>query len=114
MAKEVISIKYLRDITNHIFDFIENDLQLSEAVLNQNFYWAISEDDVYELSSEPKEMSVGSLIDDWDVIEGIDGDLSQALPLVFLHIGPLLQYLAAELPNYVSDDSSNNEETAER
>lgn len=95
-----VKIQSLRAVVNSILDFVERDLGRSEVVLNRNFYWSISDDVLYTMESKPHELDVGSLADDWDFVLSAFEDRDQALPLVLIHVAPLLRALATELPSY--------------
>ncbi len=62
-----VSIGTLREAINGVFDFVEKDLGMSEVELKKNYYWDIPEDELYSMENQPKELVVGSLIDDWGV-----------------------------------------------
>jgi len=95
-----VNVDVLRDVTNRIFDFIERDLGLKSVDLRNNFYWSISDDALYAMDNKPQELDVGSLVDDYDFVSAAHGDPSQAIPLVLMHVAPLLKWLSRAVPSY--------------
>jgi hypothetical protein len=104
-----ISIDVLRKTINGIFDFIEKDLGLTEVELKQNYYWSIADDVLHEMESPPKELDVGSLKDDWDFLLSASKSKDQQIPIMFIHIAPLLRALSQAAPNYTSPGESSKE-----
>src|SRR6185312_15579741 len=99
MGTNTIDIEALRKVTNRIFDFIERDLQVKSVELFKNYYWSISEDLLYDMDQQPRELDVGSLVDDLDFVMAAERDPSQAIPLTLMHIAPLLQLLSRSVPS---------------
>jgi hypothetical protein len=96
-----IELDVLRDVTNRILDFIEHDLQMKSVELPHNFYWSIAGDDeLYKMDDAPEELACGSLVDDYDFVSSAHKDRDQAIPLVLMHVAPLLRALATAVPNY--------------
>jgi hypothetical protein len=100
MAPNRIDIGVLRDVTNRIFDFIEKELQMKSVEVPQNFYWSISDDQLYDMTSKPKEVDCGSLADDYEFISSSHKSANDAIPLELIHIAPLLNALAKAVPSY--------------
>jgi hypothetical protein len=96
-----MKIQALRAVVNSILDFIERDLGKSEITFKNNFYWSISEDVLYAMGNRP-ELDTGSLADDWEFVLSAFENRDQALPIVLIHVAPLLRALATELPSYKS------------
>jgi hypothetical protein len=60
-----ITTEDLRRVFNRLIDHLEGTGQnLTE--LPWDFYWEIAKEDLYEPYSEPKQLSIGQLSDDWD------------------------------------------------
>lgn len=102
----IVDVNVLREVTNRIFDFIQRDLELRVVDLPENFYWEIPDDDLYELGAEPKQLECGSLADDADFVRAAYEDQSQAIPLVLMHVAPLLRALATAVPSYKAPDTN--------
>ena len=96
-----IQIETLRRIINGILDFVEKDLAISEVDLKQDHYWNVFDDDMYELA-RPKELGAGSLQDDWEFLLSSAKDKAQQLPIMLIHVAPILQALSQAVPSYTS------------
>lgn len=92
-----IDLSKLREAVNGILDNMENSLEIKNIAMKKNFYWEVDSDEVYRMDSRPILENVGSLLDDWGFVLAAGRDKSQALPLVFLHVAPLLRYIAETL-----------------
>lgn len=99
-----VRVEVLREVANRIFDFIERDLGKSTVDLPHNFYWSIPDDVRYKVDQSPgkDQLANGSLVDDLDFVTSAYRDSSQAIPLVLMHVAPLLDALATAVPNYKS------------
>ncbi len=95
-----VSIDVLRDVTNRVFDFIERDLGTKSVELPGNFYWSVPGDTLYAMDKQPQQLDVGSLVDDFGFVAAAHKDQSQALPLILMHVAPLLKALSTSVPNY--------------
>jgi hypothetical protein len=99
-APNKVRIDVLRNVTNRILDFIERDLQMESVELPHNFYWSMSDDVLYELNQQPQQLDCGSLIDDLEFVTSAHENPSQAIPLVLMHVAPLLKALSTAVPSY--------------
>jgi hypothetical protein len=97
-----ISIDVLRKTINGIFDFIEKDLGVTEVELKQDHYWSIPDTALYTMEGQPKELDVGSLKDDFEFLLSSSKSADQQLPIMFIHIAPILQALSQAVPSYTS------------
>ncbi len=106
-SHSTISIDVLRQTINEIFDFIEKQ-QRGEVELKHNYYWSITDDDaLYAMGEPPKQLAVGSLVDDYEFVLSSFKNADQQLPIMFMHIAPLLQALWRAVPNYSSPGESS-------
>ena len=64
MSRDEVDIRALRRVTSQIFDFIQNELKLDRVKLGRDFYWSVPHDALHDVGNPPKELVVGSLIDD--------------------------------------------------
>jgi hypothetical protein len=98
-----VRVEDLRKAINRVLDFVERDLGKETVDLPHNFYWSIQENYLYSMDHPPRELECGSLVDDLEfMIDGID-DPSRALPIVLIHIAPILRCLAFAVPNFLSN-----------
>lgn len=100
MAAKKIEIALLREACERIFEFIENDLQISSIDLEEDLYWTLPEEVRHDMSKIPTASHVGNLFDDYDFVEPLIKYRDQAIPLMFEHIAPLLTALANRLPGF--------------
>jgi len=54
------------------------------------------------MDGPPKQLAVGSLVDDYEFVLSSFKNADQQLPIMFMHIAPLLQALWQAVPNYAS------------
>lgn len=104
-----VSIGTLREVINGVFDFVEKDLGMSEVELKKNYYWDIPEDELYSMENQPKELVVGSLIDDWEFVLSASR-MDPQIPIEFIHVAPLLRALAQWVPSYISPSGTTKKE----
>ena len=95
-----VDLKVLREVTDRIFEFMERELQISSVELRHNFYWDVSDEVLYQMEQQPQELDCGSLVDDADFVAAAHKDPAQAIPLVLMHIAPLLRALSTAVPSY--------------
>jgi hypothetical protein len=106
-----ISIHVLRKTINGIFDFIEKEHPgITKVELKQDHYWSITDDVLYSMENPPKQLAVGSLADDYEFVLSAFKSVDQQLPIMFMHIAPLLQALWQAVPNYASPAESSTGE----
>lgn len=74
---------------------------MKSVELSHNLYWSVDDDDLYEMNKDPQ-LNVGSLVDDLEFTSAAHEDASQAVPLVLMHVAPLLKALSTAVPNYKS------------
>jgi hypothetical protein len=93
----VINIGQLRVIIDSILAHIENDLQIKEVELSEDYYWNIADDVLYMGENEEKEITVGSLSDDLEFLMPLIHDKDRAFSLMLIHVAPILRYLALKV-----------------
>ncbi len=92
-----IDIEKLRLITNQIFDHISCDLKISKVPLEQDYYWNIPSDSLFDVDSTPSELDIGQLFDDLEfLLKTLDNE-EQAVSLMFVHLAPLLRYVGEKV-----------------
>src|SRR5262245_56752099 len=104
-SDQAIQIDVLRKTINGILDFIEKDLGLSAVDLKRDHYWNVLDSDAYEIA-KPSELAAGSLQDDWEFLLAAEKDKAQQLPIMLIHVAPILQALAQAVPSYTSPRES--------
>lgn len=108
--RNTINIPELRRIINCIISHVENDLQIKEIDLTEDYYWNIPDDVLYMGEIKEDELAVGSLYADLDFLMPILGDEKQAFPLMLIHVAPILRYLALKVEGSQSRTSQRSED----
>ena len=100
--KSHFQIEVLRKVVSGIFDVIERDLGQSSVELPHSLYWSILDDAKYRMEQSPgaEDLGVGNLADDFEFVAAAHADPSQAIPLVLMHVAPLLSALSTAVPSY--------------
>jgi hypothetical protein len=91
-----ITVHELRAITTILLDHLEANGDV-EIELKRDYYWNIPNEQIYHLLSEPTNLTVGQLYDDWHNLQELlkpDGD-PIAYHLVWL--AAILRYVGQEL-----------------
>ena len=104
-SDQAIKIDVLRKTINGILDFIEKDLALSEVKLENDHYWNVLDGETYE-TKRPTELGAGSLQDDWEFLLSSAKDKDQQLPIMLIHVAPILHALSQAVPSYTSPSQS--------
>ncbi len=94
-----VDIKKLKSFIVEIFDFMEKENGM-HIPLKHNLYWKIPYIEKYDLSKEAEISECGSLDDDWEFIEKASNHPEQAIPLMLLHVAPILEVLATQVKSY--------------
>jgi hypothetical protein len=102
----VVQIRELRSVINGILDFIEKDLKLREVELGKDHYWEVLDRDLFSME-RPTELGAGSLIDDLEFLLSSAKDKTQQIPIMLIHVAPLLKALSQAVPSYTSPERSS-------
>ena len=92
-----IDVGKLRLITESIFDHIETDLGVESVALDEDYYWVVPDTALYSVDKSPPQLDIGQLSEDLSFLEDLPKDREQAVSLMFLHLAPLLRYLALKI-----------------
>ena len=106
-SPDKINVDVLRKVINGVLDFVEKDLGQKEVELKQNYYWSIADKVLYAMEKSPEQLDVGSLKDDWDFVLSASQSADQQIPIMLIHIAPLLQALSQAVPNYAAPDEAS-------
>jgi hypothetical protein len=98
-SNTTIEIQVLRKIINGILDFIEKDVGVNRVDLTKDHYWNVLDGDVYEIT-KPVELGAGSLRDDWEFLLASASDKDQQLPIMLIHVAPILHALSQTVQSY--------------
>lgn len=70
----------------------------ADIELNNDFYWDIPSEDLYNPYQEPKELTLGQLSDDWQEIKRLTDNQLDAIPYDLKRISNILKALSIENP----------------
>ena len=105
-----IDISELRKVIDLIFESVQEGRPDGVINLEQDYYWEPFHEKIYNVSEalDPKSFSMGSLVDDWQFLQKVLGDESMAVQPMFMHVYPLLRYLAykSSFPDLEADSKS--------
>ena len=88
-----INIADLREITNRIFDHIQNDLKIDRLHIDKDYYWDIPDEYLYDPLKDPAQFVLGQLYHDWEFLLPLITDKELAVSLMLIHVAPLLRYI---------------------
>jgi hypothetical protein len=67
---------------------------------NEDCYWEVPDDRLFDVASVQPQLDVGRLTDDWEFLQPLLDDKEQAVRLMLIHVAPLLR-LVGQLQNGV-------------
>lgn len=65
--------------------------------LDEDYYWTVASEELYEFRTAPTNLNVGSLCDDLEFLSSLEGDEKMAVSRMLIHVAPLLRYLATKI-----------------
>lgn len=94
-----INLEKLQIVVNQLFDHIIKTRHVNSIKLasNQNYYWQIEPEKLYDISVKPSEFTVGSLADDWDFVSSLLDKNSDPVAYQLTEVAPLLNYIGEAL-----------------
>ena len=97
MAYAEIDIKHLRNAIDAILNHIVEDLDIEKLPIDEDQYWDIAGSEIYNISKNPGDFSIGSLVDDIAFSRKIRRGESYDSPINIMHIWPQLRYVLEKL-----------------
>ena len=99
MVRAELDIRELKKVIDAIFDHIVNDVKVEKLTIkdDQDFYWDVPSDKLYAVKDAQPQLDVGKLADDWEFLQAISKDKSQAVALMLIHAAPLLRHIGQEI-----------------
>ena len=90
-----INFHDLRVIINKMFDHLEHDVGVTELDIGDSLYHDVDISEKFKNFGTPPQPSLGDLIDDLEFLQPlVEQDREMAVSLMFMHISPLLKYIA--------------------
>lgn len=69
-----VKVAQLRAIADRLFAYLE-ETGRKEFDVDEDYYWEISKEELYDPSKDPKDLTIGQLSHDWERLESIlDGE----------------------------------------
>lgn len=89
-----INIPELKQICSLLFTFLEES-GIDKIEIEKLDYWHISQKDIYNFSSFPKELLVGSLTEDLSYLQDLLNAKKEIYPTIldFQKLAPLIRYI---------------------
>ena|SRR5580698_3860451 len=94
-----LNIRDLKKSIDVIFNHIIDDMKVDKLPIkdNQDFYWEVPSNKLYEVKDAQPQLDIGRLGDDWQFLRSISKDREQAVALMLIHVAPLLRYVGEEI-----------------
>jgi hypothetical protein len=95
MPKREIELKVLKSAVNAVLDHLVEDLGIEKVAIEdgQDFYWDCPYPEMHTVSTQPTDLTVGRLSDDFDFIKSVHRGQSADVSYNLVHIAPLLRYI---------------------
>ena len=90
----LISIPELARIIDLILKNVVQEYGVSDLRLQNDLYWDVVPDQLYDPTAESVSCELGSLVDDWEFLCSIQKRPDNAIPQMLMHAAPLLQHLS--------------------
>ena len=65
-----VKVSELRAITDCLFTYLENTGR-GDFEIDEDYYWEISKEELYDPSKDPKDLTIGQLSHDWERLQAI-------------------------------------------
>ncbi|GGC83413.1 hypothetical protein [Undibacterium terreum] len=107
---KTINLEEFRSVVNAIFSHLIDDLKIKEIELTEDYYWEILESSLYKFDQDPPSPRIGSLADDLDFLSSLLSDKSHAIPIMFLHVAPVLRFIGQNVNPFEISNNGNHAE----
>lgn len=94
---EKINLKHLQSAINIIFQYVIEELEVKEIVLDESYYWSIDKDVLYNpnLDLNNDDIALGDLVEDLNSLNKlVESDENLSTTLHFKFAPSILRYLA--------------------
>lgn len=99
-----IDLNQLQKITDKLFDHIIRTRGIESVKLDSNYYWEIDQESLYDVDSQPTDLTIGSLKDNLGFLSSLLEEESLPVAYQLTELAPLLAYvghtLAKDLAKY--------------
>ena len=94
MSQAEIDLITLKAAVNSVLDHLIEDLGLKSIPLEHDNYWDCPAPELYDVSTTPADLTIGSLFDDMQFTRSVRRGQSGDASINLVHIAPLLRYIA--------------------
>jgi len=88
-----LDLKALKTVTNRLLDHIIETRGITKVNLEQPYYWDLSPESLYDISQQPKDFDIGSLVDDWEFVSSVLDTHAEPVAYQLTELAPLLRYI---------------------
>lgn len=92
-----LDVEKLKKIVDRLFQHIVERHGVRTVELGTDFYWAIPEDELYNVVDQPTELDVGRLSDDWEFVAKLLDEANSPVAYQLTEVAPLLRRLGEVL-----------------
>jgi len=85
-----IKLVELRSIAERIFTYLE-ETGRKEFNIDEDYYWEISKEEIYNPVSDPKNLTLGQLSDDWERLTAIMREEDPPIGHAFVWLSTILR-----------------------
>jgi hypothetical protein len=98
-----VDLVQLKKIINRLLDHVIEIRGVRAVALDHRYYWEVPAPDRYRVDSDPAELDVGDLADDWEFVSRLLREENQPVVYLLTEIAPLLAYLGEVLAQDLSE-----------
>lgn len=89
-----IEINKLKRVTEELFKYMEEN-DIKEVDFDKDYYWSISNDQLFDTSKDPSDFTVGQLTDDYqEIVKDLNDEVSGH---TMYHLAPIISYLSKKV-----------------
>jgi hypothetical protein len=92
-----INLDDLKKIVNILSSQLNNLDDNLSLILDKDLYWSINEDELYNVYENPKNLTIGSLLDDWLFLQNIITNERKILDYDLNKISRILKFLSNKM-----------------
>jgi hypothetical protein len=94
MAKvDNISIDELRTVANYFFDYLENNMNIKNVEVTEDYYWSVLHQHRYDIDQQPGKLGMGQLSEDLYFLKEILKNKDLAAAPNLSHLCAVLEFM---------------------
>ena len=105
MKNKDISILHIRKLINILSDELEKLEHKNVAVLEDDLYWNILDEELYNPYHEPANLTIGSITEDWEFLQKVRDGEREMIDYDLYKLASILRFLGKK--NIISEKQSN-------